>query len=71
MLELKKSLKDEYIDAHLGKTLSFLPEDFKDGYTEGYTENYLKIYLPMKIEGEIVKVKPIKKYKDGAIAELL
>lgn len=71
LLELKQELKDEFIDAHIGKTLSFLPEDFSDGYTEGYTENYIKVYLPEKIEGEIVKVRLVGKFKDGAIAELV
>ena len=56
----------------VGKTLDFLFEEIKDGYAEGYSENYLRLYIKdYKGTAEIVKVKVIKPFKDGALAEII
>ena len=70
-MELKTKLKGEFLKAHEGKILSFLPEDFVDGYTEGYTENYIKVYVPEKVEGDIKKIKIGETFKEGAKATLV
>ena len=71
LMELKTKLKGEFLKAHEGKILSFLPEDFVDGYTEGYTENYIKVYVPEKVSGDIKKIKIGEAFKEGAKATLV
>ena len=71
LMELKTKLKGEFVKAHEGKILSFLPEDFVDGCTEGYTENYIKVYVPEKVAGDIKKIKIGEAFKEGAKATLV
>ncbi len=73
LLELKKELKSNFISANLGSVLEFIPEEEKDGYIEGYTENYIRAYLKGVKDnlGDIVKVKLVSAYKDGAICEIV
>ena len=62
----------KYISAFLGKTLSFIAEEEKDGHTVGYTGNYIKIYAPAAIEkGVGYNVKLTEAYADGALAEII
>ena len=47
-------------------------EEDKDAYATGYTENYLRVYLKAdNLNGCMKKVKIIKPYLDGALAELI
>ena len=40
------------------REVTFLTEEYKDGYTYGYTDNYLRIKVKKHLErGMIVKVK--------------
>ncbi len=72
LLEAKATAKQRFAQSQVGKILEFLPEEFKDGYTEGYSENYLHLFVEGDVSGkEIVKVKVIKPYKDGAIAQII
>lgn len=72
LVDVKKRLKAEFAALMEGKTVDFLPEEFKDGYTEGYSENYLRLYVKGKIPiGKIVKAKVGKPYLDGATAEII
>lgn len=69
LLKLKSKLKTDFINKFIDKELEFLPEEEKDGYIVGYTDNYIRIYLDKKTPlGEIIKVKLIKIFEDGAIA---
>ncbi len=65
---LGQKLKNEFIEKHtVGKMLI---EEIVDGVCEGYTENYIKCYLKGDFKvGDIVKIKYIKPYKNGALVE--
>lgn len=68
--KIKEELINKYLDKQIGKTLSFIPETKDGNYWVGHTENYVKIYCEDGTRGEIIKVKPIEKYKDGLIAKI-
>ncbi len=72
LLALKAKLKKDFAQKMAGKTLYFLPEEVKDGYVEGYSENYLRLYVAGEIENhDIIKVRVIEPFKDGAKAQIL
>lgn len=72
LLSTKKELKQKFIKSQIDKILSFLPEEFKNGYTEGYSENYLRIYVKDKVlSKQIFKVKIVGEIFDGALAEII
>lgn len=72
LLVKKRELKSAFIEKNVGETLYFLPEEEKNGYAEGYSENYIRLYVKDGIiGGGIEKVKLIKEYEDGAIAEII
>ena len=45
LLKLSKELENKYMNKFIGKTLTFIPEVYKDGYLIGHTGNYLLIKL--------------------------
>ena len=45
LLKLSKELENKYMNKIIGKTLTFIPEVYKDGYLIGHTGNYLLIKL--------------------------
>lgn len=58
MLALSDKLEKEYYQKYIGKEISILAEEFKDGYTYGYSDNYLRVKINHNIpKGTIVKVK--------------
>lgn len=66
--ELGKKLSLDFINQN--KTGKVLIEELADGYFEGYTENYIKCFLQGDFEvGDIVDVKIIKPFKNGALCE--
>lgn len=66
--ELGKKLSLDFINQN--KTGKVLIEELADGYFEGYTENYIKCFLQGNFEvGDIVDVKIIKPFKNGALCE--
>lgn len=66
--ELGKKLGLDFINQN--KTGKVLIEELADGYFEGYTENYIKCFLQGDFEvGDIVDVKIIKPFKNGALCE--
>ena len=72
LLELKNNCKNAFASSMIGKTFKVLFEEDKDGYATGYTENYLRVYLKAdNLNGCMKKVKIIKPYLDGALAELI
>ena len=71
ILALKKSLKDDFTRANLGKEFWVVPEDCQGNFTVGYTENYIKVYLAGKVESPKVKVLLKEPYEDGVLAEIL
>lgn len=45
LLKLSKELENKYMNKFIGKTLTFIPEVYKDRYLIGHTGNYLLIKL--------------------------
>ena len=43
LLDLSKELETSYMRRFIGKTVSFIPEVYKDGYLIGHTGNYLLV----------------------------
>lgn len=60
-----------YLEKRLGAYYDIIAEDFEQGYTCGYTGNYIRVYVEGKlIPGKKYKVKLIKLFKDGVLAEI-
>ena len=70
LLQLKKHLKEKYINSFIGQTLQFLPEEKNGDYTEGYSQNYIRLYVQNNLDEKIKNVILTKAYKDGAIAQI-
>ncbi len=67
--EVGKKLKKEFIMQN--KMGNVLIEEKNGEFFEGYTENYIKCYVKGDLKvGDIVKVKIVKSFKDGALAEI-
>lgn len=61
LLNISKELELKYFNKFLGKSLTVLTENSKDGYTYGHTSNYLHIKIKGLVEhGSMVNVKLIK-----------
>lgn len=71
LLELKKQLKDEFINANLGRVSEVVFEEFDGTYYIGYTENYIKTYVLGEFSKNISKVLLEKPYNDGVIASII
>ncbi len=69
LLSLKSKLKLAFVEKMKGKTLTAIIEESKNGYYQGYTENYLRVYLKEKPSSDVVNVKIIKPFEDGALCE--
>lgn len=68
LMQKKAELKSKFANKNIGKPLTMLVEEVKDGYSVGYSENYLRLYLPGRAEG-FVSVRAVKELNDGALAE--
>lgn len=71
LLTLSNELHQDFIKANrFGKVLV---EEKVDDYFVGFSENYIKCYIQSKenLEGQIVKVKIGKPFRDGAKAKLI
>ena len=72
LLKAAKEAESRYISGFIGKTASFITEEFADGFSTGYTGNYIKVYVPAQLEsGKKYAVKIIKERADGALAEVI
>ncbi len=72
MLSKKAQMKNDFALSMVGKRLTCLIEEKKDGFYQGYTENYLRVYLEEKdVKEDLVKVKIESPFKDGAIAKII
>ena len=63
--------KERYLQNHVGKELTVVPENCIDGYTEGYSENYIRVYVNGETEKRPVKVRVLSLFKGGVKAERL
>ena len=43
LLEISKEKEIKYMNKHIGKTLTFIPEIYEDGFLIGHTSNFLKV----------------------------
>lgn len=72
LLKAAKEAESQYVLSFSGKILSFIAEEYENGYTTGYTGNYIKIYIPAQLEaGKKYSVKILKEHADGALAEII
>lgn len=71
LMLVKNDLKNAFISKNLGRIATFVSEEYDGEFTLGYTENYLRVYLPKKVENAIYKIRILKEYKDGVLAELV
>lgn len=70
--QIDQKLHQQFLLDYVNKTQTALLESADDDYATGYTENYIKVYVPLPAQlGELKKVKIIKLYKDGVIAQLV
>ena len=67
MLELKKTLRDKFIESNIGKTEFVVLEEEENGYAVGYTGNYIRCYIKGEFKREKIKVKILSPYGDGVI----
>lgn len=71
LLRVKAELKNAFALREEGKALDFLPEERKNGYTTGYTGNYLRIYVKADVSDNTERVRVLKPFRDGALAQPL
>ena len=71
LLRVKAELKNAFALREEGKVLDFLPEERKNGYTTGYTGNYLRIYVKADVSDNPERVRVLKPFRDGALAQPL
>ena len=60
IIELSKSIQDEYNKSYIGKTVKVLVEEGIDGFYRGHTDNYLYVNFESQeqdLENKIVNVK--------------
>lgn len=71
LLQIKAKSKLDFTEKFIGKTLSVLFEEEKDGYYEGYSQNYVRCYLKDDVmPDKIVNVKVLRPFKDGVLCEI-
>lgn len=70
LLAAGKIAAEKFVNKQLGREYAVVSEDFDGEYTCGYTENYIKVYVKGEKSGKI-KVKLLKPFKDGVIAEII
>lgn len=70
LLEAGRNAAQRYIQKQLGREYAVISEEFDGEYTCGYTENYIKVYVAGECFGK-VKVRLVKPFRDGVLADLL
>ena len=68
LLALAAQLRARYEGRFVGKELSLVPEEQKEGYTVGYSENYIRLYVPGVLEKK-ARVRAAAPFRDGLLAE--
>ncbi len=66
LLELKRILRNDFIDKNIGTVARVYAEDTENGYNVGYTPNYIKVYSTAP-RGEISDIKLTRPFDDGAL----
>lgn len=70
LLAVKKRCKENFANSLIGKTLSVLVEEKRDGYYEGYSENYVRCYFKGENLEGFKQVVVLSVFKDGALCEV-
>lgn len=70
MLELKKELKSSFISKNIETFQDVIVEEYDGKYSLGYTANYIKVYIPKKLSVGKYRVKLIKEFESGALANI-
>ena len=70
LTEVKNKLKSAFIERNIGIIGEFIPEEKEDEYSVGYTGNYIRCYVKGDAPKGKYKVKLIRPFKDGALAEI-
>ena len=72
LLKKKQECKQAFIASQIGRTLSVLFEEQKDGYFEGYSENYVRVYAKScnGVKG-LTKVKVLSAFNDGVLGQVI
>jgi len=72
LIEKKNQVRSNFIISLKGTIQDFIFEEIKDGYAQGYSGNYVRLYVKNYNENDkSKKVKIVKEYKDGALAEII
>lgn len=69
VLELKKDLQKNYLNANIGITQKVLFEEESKGIKSGYSERYIRVYA--KSDAQTAEVLPKEIYKDGLMGEVI
>ena len=70
--EIKQQLKNNFALSFCNTVQEILCERKRNGLWEGYTKEYLRVYFTGKAKvGDVVKVKVMEPYLDGAKGEVL
>ncbi len=70
LLEIKKQLKQDFINQNLGKIETVIGEELDGDYTVGYTGNYIRVFVKGDFVGEKIKVKLKETMQDGCLGVL-
>lgn len=70
--EIMNTIRKEYLERQVGKTVNVLFEVYKNGYNEGYTENYtpVKVYGDCDLQGKILEAKITETENDFCIGRI-
>ena len=73
LIELKKQLKNEFLEKNVGNVVRVLFETDENGYFAGYSENYIRVYAKGDnlADKTIKEVKIIKTLFDGVLGEII
>lgn len=71
LLRAAREAETQYISGFLHKPLSFIAEEYNNGYTTGYTGNYIKVYVPRPLASGVKYNVTIEgMHADGALAQI-
>lgn len=71
LISIGERTKSEFIQANIGTIQEIVPETEANGVWEGYTGNYIRVYAEGCTGNERQKVKLIRRYRDGALGEII
>lgn len=70
MSEACDKIRNDFLNAQIGKTLEILIEEYHDGFSQGYTANYTPVKIPCENAHGIVKAEIIDVDGDCCVGKL-